>query len=60
MLTRPPHGGSIEPAWQLFKEEGFRIEILPHIFRDRPCLEEELDPRKPSMTTCPSWFQHFR
>mmetsp|Transcript_29398 Transcript_29398/g.82915 ORF Transcript_29398/g.82915 Transcript_29398/m.82915 type:complete len:712 (-) Transcript_29398:312-2447(-) len=44
----------------LFKEEGFRQEALGHIFRERQCLPEEIDPKFPERTTCPSWYQHFR
>jgi len=45
---------------KLFQEEGLEPQVLPHIFSERRCLPEEINPKFPDRTICPSWFEHFR
>lgn len=45
---------------KLFEESGFRRDPLAHIFRQRPCLPEEINPKHPDRNICPSWFEHFK
>lgn len=45
---------------QLFEEEGLVPQTLTHIFSERMCLPEEINPKFPDRTICPSWFEHFR
>jgi hypothetical protein len=49
-------------AWwlRLLKGEGLLEERLTHIFNERLCLPEEINPKFPDRTICQAWFEHFR